>query len=244
MPRNRVGHRLAGTIEKKRKRSATNQEIDACLSNKKRKIELCLTIPLEAYSWSTVETSILSSLRKTETIDLDLKTWMKPIMDSYVNNWKFSINSEELTANVYGDGLIMHEFMQKDRTCISPKRLDLTCIISKHPKTSSIFHAQFAFKIERAKGSSFMVILQRITNYWAEFVDIIKINDVEVRLKRISGRKYYCDDGSFAEYYMGDGTNNKRYSYLSSFEKLFLSPQQQFAAHMRLEFRFKYPRNN
>ena len=211
----------------------------------KPRIKACRTIFIKAYSWNTVETSALSILKGTESTELDLKTWLKPIMDKYVNNWKLSINSEELIINVYGDGPVMHVFIPKNPARIRPKRLDVAFIHYKHPKRDCTkFHAQFCFRIEPVKKSSFIIILQTINNYWNEFVETIRINGIQVYLDRITDRKYYCDDGSFAEFYMGDKTNKKHYSDVQAFRQLFLNQQGEFVAHIKLEFRFKRPSSN
>ena len=233
-------------IGRKRKRDSADQAMGDCQSNKRRKMIGIPIIKLKSGSWDTIESSMLLLLGKAD-IEVDLKTWLKPIMDSYINTCSLRINSEELTIYINGDGSIMHKFIPKVRAnefhllpSTSQKRLELAYIDKTHPLKCQSFFAQFAFRLLHLDDAPFTVVLEVLSTHHKYFLDVIKINGVEIYLDEVSIRGGF----KIPKYYMGNGQSNKYYSYLPMFKKLFLNQQQEFLQHLTVEFKFERPKKS
>ena len=143
------------------------------------------TLVLTTASWNALENCIYALLGKVKVANLDLKSWLKPIMDSYLNTWKLTIDSKTLIIDVTGIGHVMKEFIPQVRSSMyhlltvnDEKKLHLAHIEKRHPTKMLSFFAQFSFRLFYDSQYPFMVVLEG--SAIDRFVWKIEINGVEV----------------------------------------------------------------
>ena len=225
---------------RQRKRKRVNNKIHYWSSRKKQKNIQPITIQLKVCSWPHFESCITSLLKETSIIDMDLKTWLKPIMELYNSNNTISSNSKHIIISAKGDGTIMRNFIPPvapskfhSLPARAQKRLHLATALADHNNKGSFFHAQFAFRLAYDVNFPFMVLFETISNFHDRFVNKIKVNGVTIQLSL--KKSWDVDSG---QYFMGNAISTRYYSYLPAFQKLFLNQTQQYLPVITLEFMY------
>ena len=191
-----------------------------------------MTIPtynLNKYNWIIIEHDVRTLFQGSKIQHMQLKEWLKPIMDEYCSNWIIEFDHNYMRIKIEDKCFVFQEFIPNVPSAeyhllskTSQKRLFLGYIEYFHPSTNPSLTTQFAFKLHHNELMPFMVVFEQISNHLTEFVKTITINGVVIQLFRDP----QISNNMYALYYMGNSSSSYYYSYLPTFKKLFFTDDQ------------------
>ena len=153
---------------------------------------------------------------------LDHSTWVKPLMKKMCDSKWIEDGNTDVVFNIWDYYPVKQWIPNRPvvQLHLLPASEEKILHFASFENQTENFKIKFSFKLEHSHSHPFLAVLKIESTHSHAFSPVMVLNNKKIKLKRYEDCFFYPT--TFCKYWMGNEESEKYYSYLPTFNKLFV----------------------